>query len=170
MLEDAKKTGILSQKALIQTPGYNIDALKAKKGPMVMIECAENIPCNPCETVCPHGAIVVGDKITNLPSVNAEKCTGCGLCVAVCPGLAIFLVDIGYEENRASVTFAYEYLPVPDKKSLVSAVDREGKFVCEAVVEKVVSVKGFDMTKVMTISVPAEFALDARGIKRTVEA
>jgi Fe-S-cluster-containing hydrogenase component 2 len=169
MLEDAKKTGVLSQETLMQTPGYDVAALKAKKGPVVMIECAENIPCNPCETVCPHGAILVGDKITNLPSVDVEKCTGCGLCVAVCPGLAIFLLDLGYKENFAAVTFAYEYLPVPDKGAVVPAVDREGNFICDAVVEKVVSVKGFDMTKVMTISVLAEFALVVRGIKRTVE-
>ncbi len=169
MLGNAKRTGVLTQEELMDTPGYNVEALGKKRGAFVMIECAEHIPCNPCETVCPHGAIVVGDAITNLPTVDPEKCSGCGLCVAICPGLAVFMVDSAYEENRASITFAYEYLPVPEKKAVIHAVDREGNVVCDAILEKVVSVKGYDMTKVMTISIPAEFALVVRGIQRIKE-
>lgn len=69
-----------------------IEALSQKK--CVVIECSQNIPCNPCEAACPHHAITVGEPITNLPIVDQEKCIGCGLCVAKCPGQAIFLVDL----------------------------------------------------------------------------
>ncbi len=169
MLKKAKVSGILDQETLIKTPGYDIEALESKKGALVMIECAEKIPCNPCETVCPHGAIQVGDNITNLPQVIPEKCTGCGMCVAVCPGLAIFLVDTDYAKGRAAVTFAYEYLPVPDKGSKVKATDREGNVVCNATIEKVVSPKSYDQTKVITISIPAENAHIVRGIQRISE-
>jgi Fe-S-cluster-containing hydrogenase component 2 len=166
MLKKIKETGVLTQEVLEQIPGYRLDALKEAKGPMVIIECAERIPCNPCQTVCPNDAIVVGDNITNLPTVIPEKCTGCGMCVAVCPGLAIFVVDLNFAPQKAAITFAYEYLPVPQKGETVVAVDREGKPVCNATVEKVVSVKKYDMTKVLTISVPLEFANNARGIQR----
>ena len=73
---------------------------------------AENIPewipencieCNLCSFSCPHGVIrpflldEKNDKVTSIPSfmpkdkeftigVNNEECTGCGLCVEVCPG------------------------------------------------------------------------------------
>jgi Fe-S-cluster-containing hydrogenase component 2 len=96
--------------------------------------------------------------------VLPEKCNGCGLCVAVCPGLAIFIVDPVYKPGRAAVSFAYEYLPVPTEGDTVPATDREGHVVCSAVVEKVVSAKKYDMTRVVTISIPAEHAHTVRGI------
>ena len=34
--------------------------------------------------VCPEGAIKVSKRI-NLPRINLEKCSGCGLCAKVCP-------------------------------------------------------------------------------------
>ena len=170
MLENAKSTGLLTEEELRATPGYNVEALKTKKGPFIMIECVEDIPCNPCETVCPHGAIVVGDNITNLPRVIPEKCNGCGNCVAICPGLAIFMIDLGYKEGSAAITFAHEYLPLPDKGESVKAVDRAGNVVCDAIVEKIVKVKSFDMTNVITISVPAEYVEIVRGIERKREA
>ena len=170
MLESAKKTGVLDTAALEQSPGYNTEALKAKGGPLVMIECVERIPCNPCETVCPSGAITVGDNITNLPVVLPEKCNGCGLCIAVCPGLAIFVVDLHHKPGLAAISFAYEFLPVPEKGDPISATDREGNVVCSGVVEKIVAVKNYDMTRVITISVPKEHAHTVRGIQPVKEA
>lgn len=169
MLKKIKKTGVLTQEVLKQIPGYPIDALKEAKGPMVIVECAEEIPCNPCETVCPNSAIIVGDNITNLPTVIPEKCTGCGMCIAICPGLAIFVVDLNFAPQKAAITFAYEYLPVPKKGETVVAVDREGKPVCDAIVEKIISSKKHDMTKLITISVPLEFANTVRDIQRRRE-
>ena len=168
-LEKAKTNGVLSEDVLVQTPGFSIEALKKAKGPMVMIECAQKIPCNPCETVCPNGAITVDEPITNLPVVDAEKCSGCGICVAICPGLAIFLVNMNAGEGLGSVTFPYEYLPVPQEGDVVKALDREGKVVCDTTVERVVSAKNYDMTKVVTIRVPVEHVNTVRGIERKKE-
>lgn len=36
-----------------------------------------------CVTVCPFGAIRLGDD--NLPVIDEKKCTGCGACVRECP-------------------------------------------------------------------------------------
>lgn len=38
--------------------------------------------CCGCVDICPHGAITLDGTL----SVNAEKCRGCLLCTAVCPG------------------------------------------------------------------------------------
>ncbi|MEM2908132.1 MAG: 4Fe-4S binding protein [Candidatus Hadarchaeales archaeon] len=40
-----------------------------------------------------------------MPNINAEKCTGCGACVQVCPTGAIEMVDEG---NERKVKFKYE--------------------------------------------------------------
>lgn len=166
MLKDCKKDGILTQGVLESIPGYHIDAVRKAKGPVVVIECAEHIPCNPCATSCPQHAITVGEPITNLPTVDPEKCVGCGMCVAVCPGLAIFLLNAHFAPGRGALTFAYEYLPVPQKGETVRAANRRGEYVCDAVVEKIVCAKNYDRTNVMTISFPEEYLEDVRAIER----
>lgn len=40
--------------------------------------------CGDCTEVCRFGAIHM-DPATGLPVVDAEKCTGCGMCAAECP-------------------------------------------------------------------------------------
>ena len=78
------------------------------KGPVAVVECVQQIPCNPCESACPFHAIHIGEPITNTPKVDKETCIGCGMCVAACPGLAIFLVDKSYSETEATVSFPFE--------------------------------------------------------------
>lgn len=81
-----------------------------------VIECTQNIPCNPCQDACKFGCILVDKQITNIPVVDREKkCTGCGMCVASCSGQALFLVNDDFEEKRSTITLAYEFLPYPEK-------------------------------------------------------
>lgn len=47
-------------------------------------------PCALCETVCTFGALSIS---AGLVSIDAGKCTGCGLCSAVCPSEALKLKD-----------------------------------------------------------------------------
>jgi ferredoxin len=108
--------------------------------------------------------VIEGD-ITNLPQVFPERCTGCGLCVAACPGQACFLVDEYYAEGRASVDFPYEYLPLPEVGMRVTARDNDGCDVCEALVEQVILRKSAQNTAVVRVSVPKEFAFHVRGMK-----
>ena len=107
---------------------------RTAQGPVAVIECVQQIPCNPCEQACPFGAIVVGEDITALPRLDREKCRGCGLCLSKCPGLAIFLVDAAQPDGTALVALPYEYLPLPEPGATVDATDREGRFVVKAVV------------------------------------
>lgn len=128
-----------------------------------VMECTQNIPCNPCQDACAKGCIKIGEKITSLPSVNPDAtCIGCGMCVASCSGQAIFLVDETYEEGFASITIPYEFFPLPKEGDTGMALSRSGKPVCEAEVVGVKEVKAFDHTNLVTIKVPVEMSMTAR--------
>ena len=137
-----------------------------KRGRVACVECVQEIPCNPCEGICNVGAIVVGDQITNLPCLNEDKCTGCGLCVANCPGLAIVIVDKSYSETEGTVDFPFEYLPLPNKGDVVDAVDRGGEVVCKGTVLAVTKVKSYVGTAVVRLKVPMEHVDEVRSMKR----
>lgn len=69
------KNGYLDVEEVMDIPGFpGEDILNTKK--CVVVECKQNIPCNPCESACPHGAIIVGNPITNLPIVDPENVLG----------------------------------------------------------------------------------------------
>jgi len=61
-----------------------------------VIECVQDIPCNPCERARPKGTIFVGNPINNLPVFFADKCDGCRRSIPLCPGQAIFRIDMTY--------------------------------------------------------------------------
>lgn len=137
-----------------------------KKGPVAVVECVQAIPCNPCEAACVKKAIKIGEPIINLPCVDFEKCVGCGICVAKCSGMAIFVVDKSYSETKATVAFPYEYYPLPKKDMEVKAVNRKGEEVCDGKIVKVMNPKSYDHTPVVTVEIPIEFADEVRSIKR----
>ena len=156
------KDGFLDLEEVMDIPGFpGIEVLNNKK--CVVIECKQNIPCNPCESACPHHAISIGNPITNLPVVDPEKCIGCGLCVAQCPGQACFLVDMSHEEYD-TVTLPYEYYPLPEKDQEVYGLSRDGKYVIKAVVVRVVLTKKNDRTAVIEVKVPKGYGMKVRNI------
>ena len=120
--------GYLSKEELEELPGMPTRERMAK-GPVVVIECAQEIPCNPCVDACRQDAIQIEGSITNLPILESENCTGCGLCVAICPGQAIFVVDVTYSEETGTVMMPYEYLPLPEKGEEVDGLNRAGQVV-----------------------------------------
>ena len=138
---------------------------RMRKGPIAVAECVEEIPCNPCETACKFGGIRVGDPITTLPVVDGDKCTGCGLCIPHCSGMAIFVLDKSYSDQVGSVAFPYEYQCVLQKGEVVDAVDRSGKVVCRGTVLRVNAPKNFDRTTVVTLEVPIQYVEEVRGIR-----
>ena len=135
------------------------------KGSVVIVECIENIPCNPCVDACSKKAISIKGSITNLPQVNFDKCNGCTVCIARCPGLAIFVVNKNYNQKQAAISLPYEFTPRPKISDIVSGLDRNGKIVCQAHVIKVLDAKGFDRCVVVTITVPKRFYNRVRFIK-----
>ncbi|HBD64373.1 MAG TPA: 4Fe-4S ferredoxin [Clostridiales bacterium] len=162
-----KTTGAPTLEELHKSPAFpSHDRLR--KGPVVIIECIEEIPCNPCEASCSKGAITIGESITNLPEIDFEKCIACGMCIAACPGLAIYIKDYTYSDTNALLSFPYEYYPLPNEGDIVEAVDRHGKSVCNARVVKVRNPKANDHTAVVTIEYPKEFFEEAVSMKRII--
>lgn len=132
-----------------------------------VMECTQNIPCNPCQDACPKGCISIGSNITSLPVVKSDvKCIGCGMCVASCSGQAIFLVDEDTGDGYGTVTLPYEFLPLPEAGDKGIALGRDGKKVCEAEVVSVKSAKAFDHTNLLTMKVPKDMVMKARFFKR----
>jgi Fe-S-cluster-containing hydrogenase component 2 len=162
-----KTTGAPTIEELHRSPAFPTRE-QMLKGPIAIIECIEEIPCNPCESSCHQGAITIGESITNLPTIDFDKCIACGMCIAACPGLAIYIKDYTYSEKNALLSFPYEYYPLPKVGDIVEAVDRYGKYVCDAKVIKVRNPKSNDHTAVITIEYPKEHFEDAISIKRIV--
>ena len=137
-----------------------------KLGVHPVIECTQNIPCNPCQDACPKGCISIGNNITSLPiAVENADCINCGMCVASCSGQSIFLVDEDCGDGTATVTLPYEFLPLPEAGTKGYALGRNGQRVCDAEVVSVKSVKAFDKTSLLTMRVPKEYAMKARFFK-----
>lgn len=136
---------------------------RMKRGPVAVIECFQEIPCNVCENACPRGAIKVGRSITSIPILDESACVGCKLCIPACPGLAIFVIDLSSDE--AKVSLPYEMLPVPKVGEKVKVLDRRGRFLTEGKVVEVLYADRFDRTFIITVRVPKEYAFHARGIR-----
>jgi len=157
-------SGVLCKEELSKLPGVP-SPKRLKKGAVAVIECAELIPCNPCETACPKDAIQVGEDINNLPVLDEAKCTGCGLCIPACPGIAIFVIDLTFSETEALLQIPHEFLPLPGKGEIVNCLDREGKVVSPGKIIKVVNPKSYDRTAVISVAVPKELAQDIRALE-----
>ena len=94
------------------------------------------------------------------PIVDYDACIGCGNCVSVCPGLAIFVVKI--KGDKALITLPYEFLPVPKVNDKVEVLDREGNKRDNGTIKKVIK-KG--KTMIITVEVKESLAMDIRNIR-----
>jgi sarcosine oxidase, subunit alpha len=158
------QTGVLTE-AELKSHGLIPSKSRFDKGPVVIVECVENIPCNPCVDACSKKAISIKGSITNIPQVSFDKCNGCMVCIARCPGLAIFVVHKNYSKKEAAISLPYEFTPRPKIGDIVSGLDRNGKIVCKAHVIKVLDAKGLDRCAVITITIPKKDYNKVRFIK-----
>jgi len=159
-----EETGMISEDELKKAPGVP-SMERLSKGAVAILECVQEIPCDPCKNACPKGAIIIDGDITNLPRLRADICTGCGLCIPHCPGLAIFVVNMVHSKNNACIMMPYEYLPLPKAGDEVSALDREGNVVGRAKVIKVVKRRENNKTPLIQIKVRKELGMAVRNIK-----
>lgn len=133
-------------------------------GVFPVLHCVQEIPCNPCASVCPSGLIkVMGDGITGVPEFAGE-CNGCQKCLTVCPALAITLVDYRKNFQTPLVSVPYEIKNYPIKKEdVVPVVDMEGNFLENL---KVVRVRNTKVkTQVIQFYAPKEIAARIAGIR-----
>jgi Fe-S-cluster-containing hydrogenase component 2 len=154
--------GYLSDDEVAIYPGVT-----SKKGIHAVIECTQNIPCNPCQDACPKGCIKVGANIVSLPAIDPNAvCIGCGLCVAACSGQSVFLLKEDVENSFAEVTIPYEFIPLPKKGDRGIALDRGGAVICDAEIAEIKSLPAYDHTNLLTFRVPIEMGMRARFWKK----
>jgi Fe-S-cluster-containing hydrogenase component 2 len=139
------------------------DKKRLAKGPVVIIECFQRIPCDPCAISCKLGAIKPFKDINDLPMVDFDKCTGCGICISSCPGLAIFVIDMNYSDEKSLIKLPHEMLPLPEKGEDVYALDRAGSVLGKVKVIKVLKIK--NKTNIISLEVPKSMAMKVRSIK-----
>lgn len=156
-----RSDGVLTSE---QLGGLTPSAERLAEGPVVVIECIENIPCNPCVAACPKGVITIEGDLNNTPTADFEKCDGCGVCVSACPGLAIFVVDASGGE-RATVSLPHEFVPLPEVGDAVTTLDRNGAAVGEGTIVRVLTARALDRTPIVTLDVPGEHAMTVRHFR-----
>ncbi len=164
MLKGIARVGYYSDEEFVDTPQFPTEE-RMRKGLVAVMECLEEIPCNPCETSCNDDAIIIGKDITKIPELIGDNCTACLQCLIVCPGQAIFAVDNSLEDNRSILVVPYEFLPMPQKGDVVTLLDRAGQEVGEGTVQKKRLTKKTDKTALVFIEISRELAMVARAFR-----
>ena len=160
------------------------DILKSKPGTTIhertpgeetgvfpVIHCNQEIPCDPCTAVCPNALIEMdATDIRLLPSFVGAKggkgCTGCEKCVAICPGLAITLVDYRKDPDFPTVAVPFEFLKDMLKAGdEVVVEDTEGQPLGRVQVGAVKAIKANDRTVIVKVRAPREYAKRIAGIR-----
>jgi sarcosine oxidase, subunit alpha len=138
-----------------------------EQGVFPVFHCSQEIPCNPCTSICPKHAIhIEGDDILGLPTFIEEDCIACEQCVAVCPGLAITLVDFRSEKDAAVVTIPYEFTRTTiNEGDVVTVLDTEGQVLGNVPVIKVRAPKFADHALMVRVRAPRETAKLIAGIR-----
>ncbi len=159
---------ILKSRPGITVAERYIDQLE---GVFPVFHCTQEIPCNPCSTVCPRDLIFIDEAdIRNLPHFDenrAEECIACGRCVAVCPGLAISLVDFRKRSQTALVSLPVEQATAGIAiGNLIEVTDTDGRSLGEFKIERIKTVPGYkNGTRLLSIEVPTKIAKSVAGFR-----
>ncbi len=140
-------------------PVQELDALAAEDGIFPLIHCKQEIPCNPCSTVCSEGSILMqGDPIKGRPKFEGE-CKGCMKCLAICPGLAITLVDFRKDPDNPVVFLPYEIGNHTVKKGdAINLTDVDGNPLGTFPVLGARATKDSNLTQIVRVRVPRSIA------------
>lgn len=169
--EEIPRTWYRTSEILKSRPGRTIseELPEVTAGVLPIIHCTQEIPCNPCSSLCPHGLIFVDTKdIRQIPSFlgNSYCCEACERCVAGCPGLAITLVDSRGNPAMPIVSIPYEFTREEIRKSdVVTVLDTEGTPLADLEVLSVHSIANIDRTLVVQVQAPQEIANRIAGIR-----
>ncbi len=96
--------------------------------------CTQEIPCNPCTTVCPTKSIKLRQKhgtIMDLPYFEGSDCKGCMACVAACPGLAMSLIR-RIDDAWTEVVLPFEFDPWFEAGAKIAVLAQDGSFLEDA--------------------------------------
>ncbi len=142
-----------------------------EEGIFPIFHCTQEIPCNPCTSVCPQGQIHTVDELINqLPYFQGEKdCIGCGACVAVCPGLAITLVDYRRDPQNPQVIFPLELTEEKITPGIpIIVTSEEGDLGKYNVIHSRI-LRKYPKTQLISVQLPASIAKLATAIKLVPE-
>ncbi len=152
-------------------PGKNLEGEEPEIGTGVMpiIHCSQEIPCDPCSSICPQGLIYIEKRdIRQVPTFlgNNYCCSGCEKCVNICPGLAITLVD--YHENvenpLVSIPYEFHYGQI-NKGDMVTVMDTSGNALQELEVAEISTTNSVDKTMIVRLYAPKSIARQIAGIQ-----
>jgi len=184
-------SGRITARRILIDMGYDVEVppewkdmvniLRSKPGPVKgphsfpknkdvypVINCAQEIPCNPCTEACVLQSIKIKDEtMMGQPKFDGD-CLGCCRCVALCPGLAITLVDKKYDKTKktARVVLPWE---MPDDTIKIGqkiiSTGIEGK---EIGIGKIIAIKKAEWQnkrRLVSIEVPYKDTDKIVGIK-----
>ncbi|HHE40220.1 MAG TPA: sulfurtransferase, partial [Candidatus Cloacimonetes bacterium] len=137
---------------------------EANEGVFPVFHCVQEIPCNPCTSVCPLDQIKISDEsLLGLPSFKGE-CTGCMKCLTACPALAITMVDYRKDAHLPTVSIPYEIGNYPvESGQLITVVDIEGEFLDELAVINVRNTN--TKTQIIQVKAPSLIAKKIAGMR-----
>ncbi len=134
-----------------------------------VMHCRQEIPCDPCASVCPRNLIRIDPTdIRGLPefcTLDGQNCIACERCVAVCPGLAITLVDFRNDPQNPTVSipleFSQKFIKIGDQ---VQVTDVVGKVLANVPVTHIRTMRQFSHTLIVRVKVSATIATKISGI------
>jgi len=134
-------------------------------GVFPVFHCVQEIPCNPCTSVCPLDQIhIPNDSLLGLPQFKGEKCTGCMKCLTICPALAITLVDYRKDKNNPIVSIPYEVKNIKiNEGDTIKVVNYEGELLDSLEVIKVR--KAPNKTEIIQVKAPEKIAKRIAGVQ-----
>jgi thioredoxin reductase/Fe-S-cluster-containing hydrogenase component 2/bacterioferritin-associated ferredoxin len=138
-----------------------------ERGVFPVFHCSQEIPCNPCTSICPQGSIQIeGSDILGVPTFNEKDCIACEQCVAVCPGLAVTLVDYRKQEGDALVSIPYEFpMNTLEVGQSVTVLDTLGQVLGNVPVVKLRAPKFADHAVLVKVQAPLAIAKQIAGIR-----
>ncbi len=139
------------------------------QGVLPVFHCTQEIPCDPCSSVCSKGLIFIDpNDIRHVPTFtgDAKVCIGCEKCLAICPGLAITLIDYRKTPDMPTVAIPFEFnYEMLKERETVTVLDTEGTVLGDLTVVKVERAASRDHTIIVKVKAPREIAPRIAGIR-----
>lgn len=161
LVEEAAVNPVASR-AVLSSPAEGVKVLP-------VFHCTQEIPCNPCSSICPKGLIFIDPQdIRHVPTFTGDTlaCIGCEKCISICPGLAITLVDYRYEADMPTVAIPFEFnYEMLKERETVTVLDTAGEVLGDLQVVKVERVASRDHTIIVKVKAPRAVATRIAGIR-----